>query len=131
MKGMKQSYKSVDYERSMMAMRAGVGSRAGFGHKSDALGCSHWGVFDMLSDGQIHEYGHCGKLAKDLEKKPCNPAEGVYCYVCDNRVKGEENCKLLLCHPCLTGRKRDLDNLVEEPEEGYGGVKRATRSRRR
>ena len=49
----KQSRTHVVDNRSLTAMKASDGARAGIIFRSDTFGCDHWGVLDMLQHGQI------------------------------------------------------------------------------
>ena len=82
----------------------------------------------------------CGMLAKDLNKKKCNPVDQVcnsvdqvYVYVCDEGCKGRVICDKFLCFTCVMKRKGILEERKEEErkkkEEEGGQVvsKRASR----
>lgn len=129
--------KVVPDKPSEMAMKAAKGNRAGIQIRSDALGCDHWGIMDMFTSGKIlprymeHYLSEgeflngknckgCRTPASELEKTKCDPVERVYCYVCDEGLKGEVECDTFYCYPCMNERKEKL-------EEGNGRRGRSSR----
>ena len=144
----KKTHTHVVDNRSLTAMKASEGAKAGIIFRSDTFGCDHWGVLDMLERGQIepsymkaylvkgaflyeNRCGRCNMLAKDLDRKRCSLVNGVWCYICDEGNKGQADCRFFLCHPCLMIRKDEYEKSLEKGEgEESISVKRSTRNRR-